>query len=47
MTPLQKTQQEAERVRYRYLHPTKEQRLLASVVELGKTRKKVRRSTTL
>ena len=36
MTILQKTQQTAERVRYRYLHPTNGQKLLAPVVELGK-----------
>jgi hypothetical protein len=36
MTALQKTQQAAERVRCRYLHPTNGQKLLNPVVELGK-----------
>ena len=36
MTALQKTQQAAEGVRGRYLHPTKGQKLLTSLVELGK-----------
>jgi hypothetical protein len=36
MTILQKTQQAAEKVRDRYLHPTNEQKQLAPVVELGK-----------
>jgi hypothetical protein len=36
MTTLQKTQQAAERVRCRYLHPTNGQKLLTPVVELGK-----------
>ena len=36
MTALRKTQQAAERVRRRYLHPTNEQKLLTPVVELGK-----------
>jgi hypothetical protein len=36
MTALQKTQQVAERVRCRYLHPTNEQKQLTPVVELGK-----------
>jgi hypothetical protein len=36
MTALQKTQQEAERFRCRYLHPTNGQKQLTLVVELGK-----------
>ena len=36
MTALQKTQQAAERVRCRYLHPTNGQKQLTPVVELGK-----------
>jgi hypothetical protein len=36
MTALQKTQQAAERVRCRYLHPNNGQKQLASVVELRK-----------
>jgi hypothetical protein len=37
MTVLQKTQQAAERVRCRYLHPTNGQKLLTPLVELEKT----------
>jgi len=37
MITLWKTQQEAEQVRCRYLHPTNGQKLLTPVVELGKT----------
>jgi hypothetical protein len=33
MSKLQKSQQAAERVRYRYLHPTSGQKLLIPVVE--------------
>jgi hypothetical protein len=47
MTALQKTQQAAERVRCRYLHRTNGQKLLASVVELGKSWKKMRRGAIL
>ena len=36
MTILWKTQQAAESVRSRYLHPINEQKLLGPVVELGK-----------
>jgi hypothetical protein len=36
MTALWKTQQAAERVRCKYLHPTNGQKLLTPVVELGK-----------
>jgi hypothetical protein len=36
MTAYWKTQQEAERVRCRYLYPTNEQKKLTPVVELGK-----------
>jgi hypothetical protein len=36
MTALRKTQQAAERVRHRYLHPTNGQNHLTPVVELGK-----------
>jgi hypothetical protein len=45
MTALQKTQQAAERVRCRYLHPTNGQKQLTPVVELGKIWKKLRRVT--
>jgi len=45
MTALQKTQQAAERVRCRYLHPVNEQKLLSPVVELWKSWKKLRRAT--
>jgi hypothetical protein len=41
------TQQAAERVRCRYLHPTNEQKLLTPVAELGKSWKKLRRRATL
>jgi hypothetical protein len=44
---LQKTQQAAERVRRRYLHPIKGQKQLAPVVELGESWKKLRRRATL
>jgi len=47
MTALQKTQQAAERVRCRYLHPTNGQKLLTPVVELGKSWKKLKRRITL
>jgi hypothetical protein len=47
MIALQKTQQAAERVRCRYLHPTNGQKLLNPVVELGKNWKKLRRRATL
>jgi len=47
MTALQKTQQAAERVRCRYLHPTNGQKLLTPVLELGKSWKKLRRRETL
>jgi hypothetical protein len=47
MTALQKTQQAAERVRCRYMHPTNGQKLLTPVVELGKGCKKLRRRVTL
>jgi hypothetical protein len=47
MTTLQKTQQAAERVRCRYLHPTNGQKLLIPVVELGESWKKLRRRATL
>jgi hypothetical protein len=45
MTALWKTQQAVERVRCRYLYPTKGQKLLTPVVELGW--KKLRRRVTL
>ena len=41
MTALQKTQQVAERVRCRYLHPTNGPKLVTPVVELGKSWKKL------
>jgi hypothetical protein len=48
MTALQKTQQAAERVRCRYLHPTNGQKkLLTPVAEFGKSWKKLRRRVTL
>jgi hypothetical protein len=48
MTALQKTQQASESVRFRNLHPTNGQKLLLTpVVEVGKTWKKLRRSTIL
>ena len=47
MTTLWKTQQAAERVRCRYLHPTNEQKLLTPVVESGKSWKMLRRRVTL
>jgi hypothetical protein len=47
MNVLQKTQQAAERVRCRYLHPTNARKLLTPVVELGKSWKKMRRRVTL
>ena len=40
MTALQNTQQAAERIRYRYLHPTNGQNLQTIVIELGKSWKK-------
>jgi hypothetical protein len=43
MKVLRKTQQAAERVRCRYLHPTNAQKRLLPVVELGKSWKKLRR----
>jgi hypothetical protein len=36
MSAFQKTQQAAERVRCRYLHPNNEEKQLTPVVELGK-----------
>ena len=47
MTALQKAQQAVERVRFKYLHPNNEQKLLNPVVELGKSWKKLRRRVTL
>ena len=47
MATLQKTQQAAERVRYRYLHPTIGRKLLTSVVELEKSWKKLMRRVNL
>ena len=47
LTALWKTQPAAERVRCRYLHPTNEQKLLTSVVELEKRWKKLRRKVIL
>jgi hypothetical protein len=44
MTTLRKTQQAAERVICRYLHPTNV--MLTPVVELGKSWKKVKRRVT-
>jgi hypothetical protein len=47
MTALQKTQQTAEKVRCRYLHPTNGWKLLTPLVELVKSWKKLRRRVTL
>jgi hypothetical protein len=47
MTALKKTQQAAEKVRCRYLHPTNGQELLTPVIELGKSWKKLRRRAIL
>jgi len=44
MIVLQKTQQAAERVRCRYVHPTNEQKLLTPLVDLGGNWKKLRRT---
>jgi hypothetical protein len=46
MTTLQKAQQATERIRCRYLHPTSGQKMMTSVVELGKSWKKLRRRVT-
>jgi hypothetical protein len=46
MTALQKTKETTERVRWRELHRTNGQKLLISVVELGKSWKKLRRRET-
>jgi hypothetical protein len=45
MTVIWKTQQAAERVRCRYLHPINGQKLLNPVVEFGKSWKKMRSVT--
>jgi hypothetical protein len=47
MTDLWKAQHAAERVRCRYLYPTNGQKLVAPVVELGKSWKKLRKRETL
>jgi hypothetical protein len=47
MTALRKTQQRAERVRCRYLHPTNGQKLLTPVVELEKSWNTLRRRVAL
>ena len=47
MTALGKTQQAAERVRCRYLHPTNGQKPGTPVFELGKSWKRLRRRVTL
>ena len=47
MTALQKTQQAAEGVTCRDLHPTNGQKHLTPFVELGKDRKKLRKMATL
>ena len=47
MTALRKTQQAAERVRCRYLHPSDGQKLLTLEVELGESWKKLRKRVTL
>jgi hypothetical protein len=45
MTALRKAPQAAERVRYRYLYPNNGQKLVTSVVDIGKSWKKLRRVT--
>ena len=45
MTAFQKTQEVAERLKHRYLHPTNGQKLLTPVVELRESWKKLRRRT--
>jgi hypothetical protein len=40
MTVLRKTQQAAEKVRYRYLYPTNGQKQLTTAVELGKAERR-------
>jgi hypothetical protein len=47
LTVLRKTQQTADRVRCRHLHPINGQELLTPVVELRKSWKKLRRRVTL
>jgi hypothetical protein len=47
MTALQNTQQAAERVRVRYLHPFNRQKQLKAVVELGKAEIKLRSRAVL
>jgi hypothetical protein len=47
MTALRKTQQAAEKASCRYLHPTKGQKLLTPVVEIGKSWQKLRRRMTM
>jgi hypothetical protein len=47
MAVSREAQQAAERVSYRYLHPTSGQKLGTSVDELGKCWKKLRRMETL
>jgi hypothetical protein len=47
ISALWKTQQAAERVICRYLHPTNGQKLVTPVVELGDSWKKLRRRETL
>jgi hypothetical protein len=47
MTAPRKTQQAAERVRCRYLHPTNGQEQLTSVVVSGKSWKKLRKRAAL
>jgi hypothetical protein len=47
MTVLRKAQQAAERVRCKYLYPTSGQKMVISVVELGKSWKNLRRRVTL
>jgi hypothetical protein len=47
MTAIQKTQQAAERVRCRYLHPTNGQQQLIPVVELGKVQKSEKKNDSV
>jgi hypothetical protein len=47
MTALRKTQQAAQRLRGRYLHPINGQKLLTLVVALGESWKKLRKKETM
>jgi hypothetical protein len=47
LLPSKKAQKAAERVRYKYLYTTNGQKLVSTVVELGKGWKKLSRRATL